>query len=683
MRNILNVFVVFLCLTTVITSMAFAQNLQVITASASLTDVDNNGYANVGDRINFQVYADGLTGPGGIGDSIFVGVIFTYYSTTDTVYLTKNTSSGTSGGGYGNDVYFSLASNSISAKTTNGLNGVNVSGAASPAAGALRFFLFKKIQLPITASAGAKQIIQTTDAILVSDGSSSTTFNNIVDNVQPTVPTTTLLTVTDNSPTAFRAGVGDVINLSVDTTGTGGVSKVFAYFTSSTNRNNTGYPATDPMILQSYQVGSTNYGITSTQRGFELSGTTIYTGSFPLRRGVSTANSGFDVGPNGTNLGLNYYLIDAAGNVGGPWSFPTISKAIDNRVFDLASTISGTDTLTNAVVDSLTDFTTDGIATGGANTEAYIIGTKVVFKYTEPSAGSVQSVTMNLAAFGGSSATPLTYTYQTAGRKVFLSTLQTLPATNTDAALNTIKPLVALVDSAGNVFNVNADFSASVNPSRVVDLIAPGNFTVSLSLNQESTVPNAIANGGEQIKVDFAGLNANAGGYRFLANNNRVNTTLTGTQRDLNAGTFPVTGNIDGGSLVPVTTSGLASANFNLATYTPSSSPAGLNIAANDPSGTITFIVRDHCGNERTATATIPFAVNNINPAQPAFATLALVDMNGNNKANIGDSIRITISGSGADAGAHCCLCTNSIQSFWSCWSTVIFSRRSIWLESG
>ena len=517
--------------------------------------------------------------------------------------------------------------------------------ALSPATGSLRFVLFKKIQPPLSVGPGTKQIIQTYDVILVGD-----TFNDIVDNVPPTSPTTALLSVTDNSPTAYRAGVGDLINLQVDTNGTGGISKVFVYFSSNTNRSNAGYLATDPPIIQTYQVGSINNGLTINQRGFELAGTSSYTGSFPLRRGVSQTNPGFDVGPNTSSLGLRYYLIDAAGNVTGWTAFNNSSKAIDNRVLDLASTISGSDTLTDAVVDSLTDFTTDGIASGGANTEAYIVGSKVIFKYTEPVAGGVQSVNINLTAFGGPSSTPMTYSYHVVGRKVFLTTLQTFPTTSTDAVLNTLRPALTITDSAGNIFNVNADFSFSVNPARKVDLIPPGSFSAEVSLNQESTISNGIANGGEQVLVSFTGLNADATGYRFLANNNHINTSLTATPRDLNAGSFPVAGNIDGGSSVPVDVSGNATATFNLSSYTPSSVPSGLNIAANNSAGTMTLIVRDDAGNEATTTKTMPFAVNNITPAQPASATLTLVDVNGNDKANIGDSLRISISGSGSDA---------------------------------
>ena len=106
---------------------SIAQNLQTGTALARLSDLDNNEYANIGDMISLQVYADGLTGPGGIGDSIFVCVVFSYYGSADTLYLTKNTSSGTSGGGYGNDVFFSLSDNAIASKTSaTGFNNINV-----------------------------------------------------------------------------------------------------------------------------------------------------------------------------------------------------------------------------------------------------------------------------------------------------------------------------------------------------------------------------------------------------------------------------------------------------------------------------------------------------------------------------------------------------------------------------
>ena len=49
------VYISLFILAVLFSNFAFTQSLQVITASAKLKDVDNNGYANIGDSLSFQV----------------------------------------------------------------------------------------------------------------------------------------------------------------------------------------------------------------------------------------------------------------------------------------------------------------------------------------------------------------------------------------------------------------------------------------------------------------------------------------------------------------------------------------------------------------------------------------------------------------------------------------------------
>ena len=634
-HNILR-YVLSFCIVSIflLGNFAEAQNLQTATATAKLSDIDNNGYANLGDKITpISIYLDGVPTTG--TDSIYVGVVFGYYGNTDTVYLNKF--GGSAGGGRGNNVFASFPNDSIISTPifSPGLNGVNASTATTSANGILKFLLFKKTSAPFTASPGPKTILETFNAKLVSDGLSSTPFNNIVDNVVPTIPVSDSLTVTDNAPTAFRAGVGDVINLRVDTLGTGGFTSVFAQFNTSTDRDNAGVPSTSLLQLQTLGSGTTQ---TVQNNLKQLSGTTSYTGNLTLGRGALD-----NVPPATSNLGLQYYLVDAAGNVTGPVPFENSPKAIDNTVSDLYA-LSGSDSLVT-VSDSLTDLTTDGIVVSGG-LESYIVGSKVVFKYIEPTAGNVQSANINLTLFGIPSTLPMTYSYQTGGgQKVFLSSIQTFAATATDGNLNTIRPLLTLTDSAGNIFSGGVGSFASI---RRMDLMPPGNFTVTPVFTDGSVIIDNIANPNDFIKFTLSGLNSDVAGYRIMANKPNIAPVWTATQRDLNAGSFPTTGSINNGA-VPVA-GVFSTSNTSVLSYTPASNPAGLNIAANAASGLTTIIVRDEAGNEAITTTTYPFAINNIipNPAQTATVTLSN-DLNGNNIANIGDSLLFTISGSGVD----------------------------------
>jgi hypothetical protein len=614
-----------------------AQNFTASSASAKFTDRDNNGYANIGDLINLRILADNVN-----SDSINAAVIFTYYASIDTLYLTRSGGSGP--GNTGNGVVFTNpGGNSILERPVGtGLSAKKASASTTPSDGILFYILYKRLQP--APGPGAKQILDTQTKILVGDGVSPVAFRDTIDNERPQIPSTESVALMTALGNPNVANIGDQLKFTVSEAGTGGsLSQVVVFFLAGGNQ-------IQPLVdINQSVLATSNLAVGNP---FDGSFITAFAANGYISMAKNGANweSTITLKPGqidqvaNSSTGAYVYVVDQYGNIGSaPIFFGNLVNAIDNKISDLY-TIVGSDTTTtaNAAQDTLTDLTTDGVS------GAYIIGSKVGFKYTEPAGNQnkILSVAMDLSMFGGSNNVPLTFSYVNGGFRVFKTPIQTFTQTTTDAVLSTLRPPITITDSAGNVVKTYA----KINVATKVDLVPPGNFSVALNLTTESANANGIGNPNETITASFTGLNQDAQGYRLMANNNHVATSFTAQREDLLTGTFPTTGNIDGG--VPqVPTVGAISRTFTLGSYAPTDVPAGLRILANDTTGKITFIVRDDAGNEGTATATMPFAVDNIVPAQPASASVTLqYDADGNGKANIGDSLKVTISGSGPDA---------------------------------
>lgn len=249
MRKTYNVMAWYLILSCLLlTANMLAQNFVGGSSSAKLVDRDNNGYANIGDRVNFNIIADNVT-----SDSINAAVIFQYYSSTDTLYLTK--SGGTGPGNTGNNVVFSNPGGSaIQEKAVGtGLDSRKASAATAPNNGILRFLLFKRLTGTLS---GPKTILQSQEVILTSDG----VFKDTIDNERPQMPTTRTVQLTTTVGNASIAGIGDQLKYTISEAGTGGaLSKAVLFFNAGANEIN---PFVDiaPGVLSPVDVPLGNVG---------------------------------------------------------------------------------------------------------------------------------------------------------------------------------------------------------------------------------------------------------------------------------------------------------------------------------------------------------------------------------------------------------------------------------------
>jgi len=645
-----------------------AQNFVGGSASAKLVDRDNNGYANIGDLVNFNIVANNVS-----SDSINAAVIFQYYSGTDTLYLTR--SGGTGPGNTGDGVVFSKPGGSaIQEKAVgNGLNAIKASTATAPSNGILRYLLYKR--LGASAGAGPKNILQSQEVILTSDG----VFKDTVDNERPQAPTTKTVTLTTTVGNASIAGIGDQLKFQISESGTGGaLSKAILFFNGGVNQIQ---PFTDisPDVLSLVDVPLGNIP-------YDGSAFTAFAGSgfiSMVKNGSNweatvTLKSGQIEQVANQTTGAYVYIVDQFGNVTTITTFiDNLSNAIDNNIPSTA-VIQGNTSLTTT---NTTAYRFDNTWGNGPNTfysAGYItVGSSVTLTVNGvPS--DVDTVYVDLRSLGYSSNEKIVRAGATAS-KTYAISASTSSYMDYSSSSDSGRIPITFVDDAGNSSVLNtatiSTFSGAaikhVDRSKPI-AITSGRVTIThtdFDVVNAQTIPsnnNGIINPNERIRIkvdvtnqaDFATVSSGTG-------NIIVDLSAFGY-----ASQIIMNGNVAAPAPNSVNTPGMAAGtnygydNAAMAFYIEFVVPGG---AIELPANSTVFVIKnvvDNVGNQLNPTnngglyqnVTYNKAIDIIAPiinmgaTVNSFAFSSSTDVNGDGIAAVNDGVQVNAVVTGADS---------------------------------